>query len=300
MDIYNYDVNREKVKYCGDLVYYYQFFGKFRDINYSTKINYNTEKLKLVNSYRLYLKDTFALMRENYARLNDLDLPLCLGDVFVLSAEQWGITGASESALKCSARKLKDLISTNFGINPKSNEFPLFLTLTYKNPQFSSFEAKRDLGLFAKRLRYHLNINFRYIAIPEKHQSDRTAIDRFGSYHYHILLFDIPFDLISDLNKIRNLQNEITDVWGKGFSFLKQCYGNADSVAWYVVKYLTKDLSIDCGRRYLASYNCWKPLIQDDLSTAPSLLFKTSSVYTLLSGEFMRLGIYSIDHHDKN
>lgn len=303
----NLEVNRDKLLYCGDLVYHYQYYGVSRWNNSFTAIKdeWNVQKeglrgrsLKLFE-YRKYLAHCDDLMRENKMRCEKLGIPLCLGDVFVLTPDMFGITDVTPERLNASRRRLRDLIHTNFGINPQPNEFPLFLTLTYAKPEFSSFQAKQHLKLFIMRLKYQLKIDFRYIAIPEKHQSEKTMLHRFGSYHYHILLFDIPYNWSSNKKQLRELQNRITDIWGYGFSFLKRTYGSPRSVAGYVNKYLEKDMSIECGRRYLASFNCWKPTESDDLSTIPPLEFITSSSYTLLSGEYLKLTINKIHHINK-
>ncbi|TXG79168.1 MAG: hypothetical protein E6R13_10270 [Spirochaetes bacterium] len=303
----NLTVNRDKIKMCGDLVYHYQYYGESKFNNSYTAINndFQTQKGYLrgnnlkIWEYKKYIARCDDIMRSNYMLLEKQGLPLCLGDIFVLSPEQFGVISISEERLLASKRRFRDLVYTNFGINCQEEDFPLFLTLTYKKPEFSPFKTKQDLMLFIKRLRYHLGINFRYIAVPEKHQSEKTQLHRFGSYHYHILLFDIPYNKIKSKKEMRLFQNNITDVWGKGFSFLKKTYGSPQSVAGYLTKYLTKDLSIDCGRRYLASFNCWKPYETDDLSTVPPLEFITSSSYTLLSGELMKLSINKIHHFKK-
>ena len=287
--------NRDKLIYCGDLVYHYEYFGTARELNHLSNYYPGSNAQKILD-YKRYLQKTDEMMRNNKILLESQNLPLCLGDIFVLTPEQFGIKPPSEASLDASKRRLRDLINTNFGINPQPSTYPLFLTLTYKNPQFSPTVIKTHLELFIKRLRYHTKIKFRYIAIPEKHQSSKTQADRYGSFHYHILLFDMPIEVTKDQHTIRKFNYETTEIWGHGFTYLKKCYGSPSSVAGYVNKYLEKDLSIEVGRRYLASYNCWKPIETDDLSTAPPLQYITSSTYTLLSGEYLKLTINKIHH----
>lgn len=295
----NYIINNEKYKVCGDLVYGYQYYGDVKEKDYEfldlTGFNTHSASFYASNSqqclkiqYRKYLLQRDQIIRDNLIRCKSYGLPLCLADVFLLTPSMFGIISNTEEQLSASRRRLRDLIFTNFGINAHLYTFPLFLTLTYRIPQFSPSQAKADLSLFVKRLRYRLGINFRYIAIPEKHQSNKTSFDRYGSFHYHILLFDVDFLHANDL----------TDCWGKGFCYVKRCYGDSFRVAYYVTKYLTKDLSIETGRRYLASFNCLKPTIieSDSLSTVPTLAFVSSSTYTLLSGQIMRLSINKIKY----
>lgn len=299
--------SREKYKICGDLVYYYKYYGvnRFKTASITALLDDFESSVDSTNKYssnyrlfdyRRYLANCDDVMRQNKMICEKNGLPLCLGDVFVLTPEMYGVPVPSDSQLAVSKRKLRDLVYTNFGIDPQPQQFPLFLTLTYSKPEFSPFKTKNDLKLFIMRLKYRLGINFRYIAVPEKHQSEATKLYRFGSFHYHILLFDMPYIYTKNNKTIRELQNIITEVWRFGFSFLKRTYGSPSSVAGYIVKYLNKDLSIECGRRYLASHNCLKPVIVENLSTDLTLEFITSSSYTLLSGEELKLSINKIRH----
>jgi len=291
------DNPREKIVMCGDLVYKYEYYGDSRVVSRLTQW-YPGSQLYLKNEYKKYLNNIDVMVRDNKIRLESQGLPLCLGDIFVLPPASFNISDSTDANLAISRRKLRDLVYSNFGLNSHLYPMPLFITLTYKNPQFSPVMAKSQYLAFIKRLRYHFNINFRAIAVPEKHQSNQTQADRYGSFHYHILLFDIPSDWVKDKTSKRQLQDKITEIWGFGFSYLKICYGTPFSVAGYVTKYLEKDLSIQVGRRYLATRNCWKPITVegDELSTFPALQFLSSSIYTLLSGEMMRLSINKINH----
>ena len=281
------ELDSVKFKLCGDLVYKYEYYGVARDIHYSSQYYPNSDsQLWLRVQYKKYLDSRDKVIAEYRAICSKNDLPVCLSDVFLLTPEMFGLHDNSESNLKSTRRKLRDLILSNFGISAHLHPFPLFVTLTYRSPQFSPVLAKIQLKLFIKRLRYRLGINFRYIAVPEKHQSDKTAPDRYGSFHYHILIFDVDF-----INP-----DDCTDIWSYGYCYVKRCYGTPFHVAYYVTKYLSKDLSIQVGRRYLASFNCWKSHEITDLSTVPTLAFISSSIYPLLSGQTMRLTINKIKH----
>lgn len=289
------DYPLEKVVLCGDLVYKYEYYGEKREMNHYSHF-YPGSQSYLKSEYKKYVDGVDKLVSSNRQKLESEGLPLCLGDVFVLPPHSFGIHDSTDTNLLISKRKLRDLIYSNFGVSSHLHPMPLFITLTYRSPQFSPVMAKSDYLLFIKRLRYQFNISFRVIGVPEKHQSSFTASDRYGSFHYHLLLFDMPSEYFKDKKSKRELQDRITEIWGLGFSFLKVCYGTPFSVAGYVTKYLEKDLSIQVGRRYLATRNCWKPVVieSDQLSTVPPLTFLSSSVYTLLSGQIMRLTVNKI------
>jgi hypothetical protein len=151
---------------CGDLVYKYEYYGDSRVMSRLTQW-YPGSQLYLKNEYKKYLNNIDNLVREKKILLEKEGLPLCLGDVFILGQECFGINATSDSNLAISRRKLRDLVYSNFGLNSHLYPMPLFITLTYKNPQFSPVMAKSQYLSFIKRLRYHLSIDFRAIAVPE-------------------------------------------------------------------------------------------------------------------------------------
>lgn len=290
---------RHNAKICGDIVYTYSFSAwDNRDINsdlsdddffgsrpprYRDVDSYSSH----LEEYRLYLKNLNNIVVErlsSYLSMGfDPDFAHVLASTgfYRFTPSDFGLYNISESALARSRRRLRDLIFCNLS-DSKSIVSGKFVTLTYRTPQFSPTIVKSDFALFIKRFRYYLDdLDFRYIAIPEKHQSSRTATDRYGSYHFHVLIFDTGF-----------LDNaDLTSIWSHGFVYVKKLYGDSTAIANYVAKYVTKDLSIDFGRRFLYSRNCYKPEETSDFSTLPPLRHISTSVYTSLSGERLNFTI---------
>lgn len=279
-----------KAKVCGNTIYTYSFYSNI-DVKTYTLANEiaplildewdvpasrSSEYFKKMSLYRKYVSDCdkkSSLDYDNYLSLGlDDSISRALGNAFYrFGPELYGLYNINDSALSRSRRRLKDLIYCNYTPETQCR----FLTLTYKNAQFSPFQLKQHFKTFIKRLKYHTkNNNIRYIAVPEKHQSVDTAPDRFGSYHMHVLLFDTGY--IDSW--------ELADIWGHGTIDIIFCYGDANGVAHYLSKYLVKDMSIDYGRRFLASESCIKPTITSDFSTLPMLQEVHSSVYTDFSG----------------
>ena len=267
-----YKVKSTTSKRCGDVVYLYEYYTY---MNRQYIPNYSESQLSKIVKYRSYVSKTEKLIRERAEELERDGLPTQLSFIFILPPHNFGVLPPSENSLSRSKRRLRDLIYSNVDPTAISDpkimrinkirrnvKLPLFVTLTYREPKFSPLEVKNDFKTFMKRLNYHLNTteNIRYIAVPEKHQSVYTQANRFGSYHYHMLVFDISF--------IDNKQ--LTEIWGHGFTYIKETYGSAEMIAHYVCKYLTKDLSIDCGHRFLISRNIKRPVVSDDLSTLPT------------------------------
>lgn len=284
---------RHRAKVCGQIVYTYTFTARevslssdISDIDYfgvSPSYRSSDSYLSALSRYRAYLKQFDLNVSERFQYYLDIgfssDLSYSLATSFYkFDSDYFGLTSISESALARSRRRLRDLVYTNIDSSSTTGKF---ITLTYSSPQFSPSQLKQHFKTFIQRLRYSLKTEFRYIAVPEKHQSSKTSPDRYGSYHIHILIFDTGF-----------LDNyDLTSIWSHGFTYIKKLYGDPTSVANYVAKYVTKDLSIDFGRRFLYSRNCLRPIETSDFSELPPLKHVSSSVYTALSGEKLHFTI---------
>lgn len=276
---------------CGNIVYTYSFFEYFQNRQPKREISSDffdslfdsTPRYLSVdsymhkkNKYRDYLSSFDDLVRDKsdfYSSfLSDPALIQALSTGFYkLQPSFFGLYDVSRGALSRSSRRLRDYVYCNVDESVGG----LFLTLTYRTPMFDSRLIKKHQNLFIKRLKYRLSSNFRYIIIPEKHISDKTRLDRYGSYHFHLLIFDINY-----------IDNKLlTETWSFGFCYIKRLYGGSSRIAQYVAKYLTKDMSIDSGRRFTVSRNCFKPQPVSDLSTLPPLVALHTSTYTTLSGE---------------
>lgn len=182
-------------------------------------------------------------------------------------------------------RSLRDIVLCNL---PYGN--PRFLTLTYALPQFSNEGAKKDLKLFIKRLRYHLeevkhNKRFRYIAVPEQHDSKDTNENRRYSYHFHIILFDLPY-----INT-----KFYGEIWQHGFIRINLIKGSAFRTASYLTKYLSKGTIHKRGeRRYLVSRNVYRPEIVS-FDKVPVLMYVKGVNYTSFTGSMVRVDYYKTE-----
>lgn len=122
-----------------------------------------------------------------------------------------------------------------------------FLTLTFKENLTDLKKAKYEFEKFLKRLNYHLyktkKSMIKYIAVPEQQQR--------GAWHFHILLFDVPY--------IPN--DDIARIWQNGFIKINQVkFQNILEVYKYITKYLTKQFSENQKylKRFLSSQGFFK------------------------------------------
>lgn len=181
-----------------------------------------------------------------------------------------------------SRRTLRDLVLSNLHYGN-----PRFITLTYASPQFSNSSAKRDFKTFIQRLRYHLgelghNENFRYIAVPEQHDSTSTNEERRYSYHFHVVLFDLPY--ISTTFYSNN--------WKHGFIKINLIKGSPFGTAFYLTKYLSKQTTHERSqRRYLVSRNIHRPQ-EVQFNNLPILEFKKAVNYHTFTGSDIRIDYY--------
>lgn len=179
-------------------------------------------------------------------------------------------------------RNLRDIVLSNLNYGN-----PRFITLTYATPEFSNSKAKLDFKKFIMRLRYHLeelgyNRNFRYIAVPEQHDSEDTSSTRRFSYHFHIILFDLPY--ISTTFYSKN--------WTHGFIKINLIKGSPFSTAYYLTKYLSKQTTHKrCERRFLVSRNIQRPK-QIHFHNIPTLMYKKGVNYNTSTGSKIRIDYY--------
>lgn len=181
-----------------------------------------------------------------------------------------------------SRRTLRDLVLCNLNYGN-----PRFITLTYAFPQFDNLTAKLDFKKFIMRLRYHLeelgyNRDFRYIAVPEQHDSSDTNDTRRYSYHFHVILFDLPY--IST--------TFYSDNWKHGFIKINLIKGSPFKTAHYLTKYLSKQTTHERGqRRYLVSRNIQRPKLVQTYQL-PILMYKKGVNYHTFTGSDIRIDYY--------
>jgi hypothetical protein len=114
-----------------------------------------------------------------------------------------------------------------------------FLTLTFRENVTDLDVAKYEFQKFIKRLNYFLystkKSQIKYIAVPERQTR--------GAWHFHILLFDVPFILNDDVSKI----------WKNGFIKINQIkVNNMMDVFRYISKYISKQF--DEGQKHLKRF----------------------------------------------
>jgi len=174
--------------------------------------------------------------------------------------------------------KLNNLILSNLPYGA-----PKFLTLTYRNAEFNKEKAQNDFKNFIKRLKYTTNIQIRYIAVPEEHNSKSTKSDRVHSYHFHVLIFDLPY--IS--------AKVYSEVWRHGFIKINSVRGDEMRMASYLSKYLSKTEHVKGSKRYLASRNLIKPQIVQ-FTDLPLVEFVKTISYNRFTGGVATREIYKI------
>lgn len=150
-----------------------------------------------------------------------------------------------KSELSLSRTRMHIYRSIQCNISQHGNYKPTFLTLTYAKNQKDRKEATRELRLYHMRLRYHLNIQPRYIAVPEFQER--------GAVHYHVVYFNLPFTSVNELEKI----------WSHGFIKIK-ALEEVKKISSYISKYVTKE-AIDKRhknhRLLITSRGLYKPQI---------------------------------------
>jgi hypothetical protein len=122
-----------------------------------------------------------------------------------------------------------------------------FLTLTFKENITDLNIARYEFQKFVKRLNYYLyktkKSKIKYISVPERQER--------GAWHFHILLFDVPYILNEDVAKI----------WSNGFVKINQVkFDNMMEVFRYISKYITKQFNEGQKhlRRFLSSHGFFK------------------------------------------
>lgn len=140
-----------------------------------------------------------------------------------------------ESTMRKAKITIKRLVSSNIGT------FSKFITLTFKEDVKCLKTANYEFKKFKQRLNYQLEINLKYLCVPE--------FTKQGRVHYHVIMFNLPY--------IKS--NDLSDIWENGFIKINKIksYRNIGS---YVSKYLVKHNGIMEGEKsYFTSRNLKKP-----------------------------------------
>lgn len=143
----------------------------------------------------------------------------------------------------------------NFSENDK------FITLTFDPKKLKNKKVLTDLNFiddefkkFIKRFNYRFGTKLKYIAVRETHKS--------GRFHIHMICdWKQEFECHEQLREFERLLGN--EVWKHGFVDIKEI-NHVDNVGAYIIKYMTKDLSIELfkGKKlYLCSKGLDRPVI---------------------------------------
>lgn len=141
----------------------------------------------------------------------------------------------------------------------RSNSFDYFVTLTIDPSKCDSFDYNSSVQEVRKFTKWLTHNKCSYIIVPEQHSS--------GRWHFHGLIKgDLQLEQAFNYNTglpidgVYNLKN-----YKLGFSTVSKIKDHA-KVSTYVVKYLSKDLSVPKGRkRYWCSSGLNRPVEQTKL-----------------------------------
>jgi len=132
-----------------------------------------------------------------------------------------------------------------------------FVTLTYPDTRHLTIDdidvADDDFKKFMKRLKYKYDRNFKYLAVRE--------FTKRGRIHFHMLIdyeiHDTSETMIQELERLWG-----RTIWKHGFVDIKPL-ADVDNVGAYLIKYMTKDISVEAfkgHKAYLCSKGLERPL----------------------------------------
>ncbi|MGL5637661.1 MAG: rolling circle replication-associated protein, partial [Bacteroidales bacterium] len=224
--------------------------------------------------------------------------------------------------------KVKDIVNSNaYAWKDKRGKVirPKFLTLTFKDDMTDIKAANKQFTNFIKRLnRYiikHIDKDFigvQYVAVPEIQES-RAQKHNVEVWHYHILMFNMPYIEWKD----------IMDTWGLGGAYIegfkskdgeivnmtyddkKQCFmankSEVKNIGAYITKtmnYMEKNMGSDklkgekCyfpSGKLLKSViiNCTKETIKETMTLEKSLPRKNVSFMNAYQNEHVGICLYT-------
>lgn len=157
--------------------------------------------------------------------------------------------------LRDGSNKIRRLALLNF-----SPETSTFLTLTFADHVTDIYYSDDEFKKFIKRLKYKLKKSIKYLAVRE--------LTKKGRIHYHVLvdsrlgLPELPEGYARykgpdgktynnsiahefELNYVHSKEDDIGEIWRHGWVDVKPLYGGVDNVGAYLVKYMTKNISLE-------------------------------------------------------
>lgn len=142
-----------------------------------------------------------------------------------------------------------------------SNQFELFCTFTFDPKKVDSKDFISTKETMSHWLNYQkkMNQNFKYIIVPELHKS--------GRLHFHALISGYTGKLTKTKYKSNNKIIYNMQKWNKGFSTAIEIDKNSEKLAYYLQKYITKDMiKVTNKKRYWSSKNLSRPTVEYNVS----------------------------------
>jgi hypothetical protein len=140
--------------------------------------------------------------------------------------------------------------------NLVGTDYPLLLTLTYKNNQTSIVQGYKDFSSFVKALRYKFGKLFRYVSVPEFQER--------GAVHFHAMFWGLP----DTTGKTERQTRMVAKIWGHGYVDIKITDGSP-KLAGYISKYMAKtfiDYRLFGQKAYTCSRNMKRPEVVSNIS----------------------------------
>lgn len=135
--------------------------------------------------------------------------------------------------------------------NLTGDDYPLLLTLTYKNNQKSIVQGYKDFSSFVKALRYKFGKLFRYVSVPEFQER--------GAIHFHAMFWCLP----DSIGKTERRTRLVARICGHGYVDIKVTDGSP-KLAGYISKYMAKNF-IDYRLRGQKAYSCSRNLKRPEI-----------------------------------
>jgi hypothetical protein len=179
--------------------------------------------------------------------------PTTTGRIQVLTTDQQ--YKRRQDNLQRAKNRFENGVHTNYPLNPRPYRAPVEVTLTYATTQLERKIMVRDFQRFIKEMQreYGENENLIWYAVFERQKERGLAEGNAGSWHAHIVFFNLGY----------NLRCMIHTLWGLGStSIQRKKYGyEAAKQAAYLSKYFVKDAhEIKKGEKlYLCSHHLLKP-----------------------------------------
>ncbi len=161
--------------------------------------------------------------------------------------------------------EFRRLVSSNLD----DKNFPLLLTVTYKENQTDLKKVYYDHKLFVQTLKYTYGKNLKYICVPE--------FQKRGAVHFHGLFWGLPAGILLPERLhgyYENASPTLSKIWDLGFVFLKPTDGD-DKLSSYLAKYMAKaftDPRLKHQKAYASSRNVKRPYVVSGITNISFLI----------------------------